>query len=157
MESFPLRIRIDRAIAEKAMRMAAAKGMELPDVIRMMLTKAVRIGDFSIEGERPAATAQPQERRPYYAYEERQWNSQKQMLDAESVLEHLIRAIAERTALLDEAAAASEPDTAQLERIRDERNEACKLFEAFDPTDGDTLAKIIERFGPPADPAEATP
>ena len=49
MDSLNLRIRIDRAIAQKAMQMAHARGMELPDVIRMMITKAVRIGDFSID------------------------------------------------------------------------------------------------------------
>jgi hypothetical protein len=34
MDSLNLRIRIDRAIAEKAMQMAHARGVELPDVIR---------------------------------------------------------------------------------------------------------------------------
>ena len=56
MDSLNLRIRIDRAIAEKAIKMAHKRGMELPDVIRMMLAKAVRIDDFSIRG---AATRPP--------------------------------------------------------------------------------------------------
>ena len=61
MDSPLIRFRINREIAEKAYRMAAERGMELPDVMRMMLTKAVRIGDFAIDQDRdavpkPAAT-----------------------------------------------------------------------------------------------------
>ena len=157
MDSLSFRIRIDPAIADKAMRMAAARGMELPDVIRMMLIKAVRIGDFSIEGEEPELSAQVQETRPYYAYDERQWDSMKPMLDAELALELLNRAIARCTALLDETVAAKAPDARQLKRIRAERRDARKLLEEFDPADKEAVAKIIERFRTPTDPSEASP
>lgn len=138
------------------MRMAAARGMELPDVIRMMLTKAVRIGDFSIEGEQPERSAQVQETRPYYAYDERQWNSMKLMLDAELALALLHQAIAQRTALLDEMATANAPEGREWKRIREERADALKLLDDFDPADKETVAKIIQRFGPSSDSIEAS-
>ena len=60
MDNSPIiRFRLDREIAERAHRMAAERGLELPDIMRMMLTKAVRIGDFSIDQEQPARAQTP--------------------------------------------------------------------------------------------------
>jgi hypothetical protein len=55
---------------KKACWMAAGRGMELPDVMRMMLTKAVRIGGFAIDQDRDAV-AKPAGDRPFEAYEPR--------------------------------------------------------------------------------------
>ena len=85
MDSIQLRIRIDGPIAEKALEMARARGMDLPDVVRMMLTKAVQIGDFAIEKEltEHQQLEERLRRRPYFDYDQSQWNSMKTVLDAE--------------------------------------------------------------------------
>ena len=77
--------------------MAAERGMELPDVMRMMLTKAVRIGDFAIDQDRDAAS-EPANDLPFQAYEHRYWDPLKASLDAEAALALLKQAIADRTA-----------------------------------------------------------
>jgi hypothetical protein len=144
MESPLIRFRINREIAEKAYRMAAERGMELPDVMRMMLTKAVRIGDFAIDQDRDAV-AKPAGDRPFEAYEPRYWDSLKESLDAEAALALLNQAIADRTAWLDEARSAPR---SELGRVRRERDEARKLLDAFDPRDKDAVALVLARFGP---------
>ena len=57
-----IRFRLDREIARRAHPMARAQGMELPDVLRMMLVKAVRdrsfsISDYAESGVRDSASA----------------------------------------------------------------------------------------------------
>jgi hypothetical protein len=94
-----IRFRNDREIAEKAYRMAAERGMELPDVMRMMLIKAVRIGDFAIDQDRDAV-AKPAGDRPFEAYEPRDWDPLKESLDAEAALALLSQAVADRSAWL---------------------------------------------------------
>lgn len=167
MEHSPIiRFRINREIAEKAHRMAAERGMELPDVMRMMLTKAVRIGDFSIDQEREATPEQAGDR-PFGTYEPRYWDPLKDALDAEAALALLHQSIADRTAWLDDNLEPKAPDVQQLERIRDERDEACRLLAAFDPKDRETVQSVFRKFGglapastsmrsslPPTEPSE---
>jgi antitoxin component of RelBE/YafQ-DinJ toxin-antitoxin module len=149
MDARQLSFRIDREIAEKALRMAAQRGMELPEVMRMMLTKAVRIGDFMLDaGIEPPPVATTDH--PNYRYEERYWAPMKASLDAEAAMAVLNRAIAQRTAWLDEASSAKSPDLKRLERIRDERDHACALLASFDPSDNDAVAEVFEAFGSPS-------
>ena len=156
MDSLNLRIRLDRAIAERAMQMAHARGMELPDVIRMMLAKAVRIGDFSIEGEQPQVHQVAEATRPYFAYEERQWNSMKTVLDAELALALVDQYIAARTLLIEEMAAAADSDAEEIARLKQERDDARNALAVLDPKDANAIRDILARFGAPpdADPAE---
>lgn len=149
MDTRQLSFRIDREIAAKALRMAAKRGMELPEVLRMMLTKAVRIGDFMLDaGIEPLPAAA--EDHPNYAYEERYWAPMKESLDAEAAMAVLHRAIAQRTAWLDEGPSVKSPDLKRLERIRDERDQACALLATFDPSDSVAVAKVFETFGSPS-------
>ncbi|MEJ8859932.1 hypothetical protein WKW79_35660 [Variovorax robiniae] len=151
MDNSPIiRFRLDREIAERAHRMAAERGLELPDIMRMMLTKAVRIGDFSIDREEPPNTAPPIDR-SLGPYEPRYWADALAVLDAETALAVLHQAIADRTAWLDEGLTSKEPDLQRLEAIRNERDEACDLLESFDPRSADAVARILDRFSP--DPA----
>ena len=146
MENSPIiRFRVDREIAERAHRMAAETGLELPDVMRMMLTRAVRIGDFSIDQER-SARAGSDAVRQIEAYEPRYWADAQAALDADTALAVLHQAIADRTTSLDEGLSLKVPDLAQLEQLRNERDEACALLASFDPKDAATVAKILERF-----------
>ena len=156
MDSIHLRIRIDRAIAEQAMKMAQARGMELPDVIRMMVTKAVQIGDFSIEQERSQQTEAAKAARPYYAYDERQWNSMKSVLDAELALALLNQYIASHSLQIEAMTDRGEPDIAVVEQLTQERDEARKTLATLDPTDTKAVQAILERLGPPTEPPEPT-
>ena len=148
MENSPIiRFRIDREIAERAHRMAAESGLELPDVMRMMLTKAVRIGDFSIDQER-IASAETVADQPPPPCEPRYWAEAKASLDAETALAVLHRAIAERTSSLAEGLSLTAPDRARLEQIRNERDDASAMLAAFDPKDAVSVARILQRFSP---------
>ncbi|WP_213956784.1 MULTISPECIES: hypothetical protein [unclassified Variovorax] len=148
MDNSPIiRFRLDREIAERAHRMAAERGLELPDIMRMMLTKAVRIGDFSIDQEQPARD-RPPESRSALAYEPRYWADALAALDAEAALAVLHQAIADRTAWLDEGLASRKPDLKRLETVRNERDEACELLASFDPKNTAAVAKILDRFSP---------
>ena len=156
MDSLNLRIRIDRAIAEKAIKMARKRGMDLPDVIRMMLAKAVRIDDFSIDEERPQVHQVAESTRPYFAYDERQWNSMKTVLDAELALALLDQYIASHTLRIEDLAAAADPDAGEIARLNQEREDARKLLTVLDPTHANAIRDILHRFGTlrDADPAE---
>lgn len=155
MDSLHIRIRIDRKIAEKAMEMAQARGMELSDAIRMMLTKAVRIGDFSIDEAQEAPLRVAESSRPYYAYEPRQWDPMKEVLDAELALALLNQFIASHSARIEELAQGEHTEPAALSRLRGEREEARALLASLDPSDAQTVESILERFAPP--PPAATP
>lgn len=155
MENSPIiRFRVDREIAERAHRMAAQKGLELPDIMRMMLTKAVRIGDFSIDQEQSDRTgaATVEQLKPY---DPLYWSEAQSMLDADLALAVLQQVVADRTTWLDEGLSVKVPDVDQLERIRNERDDACALLTAFDPKDVAAVAKILERFASGSD-AEPT-
>ncbi|CAN7776362.1 hypothetical protein LJR084_007909 [Variovorax sp. LjRoot84] len=156
MDSLNLHLRIDRAIAEKAMKMAHARGLELPDAIRMMLAKAVRIGDFSIDEERPLVHHVAESTRPYFAYDKRQWDSMKSVLDAELALALVDQYIASRTLLIEDLAAAADPDAAEIARLKQERDDARNVLAVLDPSDANAIRDVLARFGAPrdADPAE---
>lgn len=149
MDSTQLRIRIDRAIADKAHKMARSLGMELPDVVRMMLTEAVRIGDFSIERSEQRPTAQAA--RPFYEYDERQWNSMKTMLDAELALALVNQYIASHTLQIEAAAERAEPDARRIQQLTQERDEARKVLATLDPADASAVRAILQQFAPPPD------
>jgi antitoxin component of RelBE/YafQ-DinJ toxin-antitoxin module len=147
MDITQFRIRIDVAIARKAEEMAQALGMELPDVIRMMLTKAVRIGHFSIEREIAEQQAASNSNRPYYDYDERQWNSMKAVLDAELALALVNQYVAYHTLQLEAAfQQGGEPDEPLLDRLTRERDEARKILATLDPTDRVAVRSILQRF-----------
>jgi antitoxin component of RelBE/YafQ-DinJ toxin-antitoxin module len=151
MESPIIRFRIDRAIAKEAYRMAAELGMELPDVMRMMLTKAVRLRSFSIDQDQDAPS-RPAAIPPVEDYEARYWDPLNASLDAELALALLHRTIADLTTSLDEGLALAAPDVRRLEGIRGERDAACKLLADFDPMSATEVAQILARYGPPAHP-----
>ncbi|CAN7776161.1 hypothetical protein LJR175_007803 [Variovorax sp. LjRoot175] len=151
MDSLNLHLRIDRAIAEKAMKMAHARGLELPDAIRMMLAKAVRIGDFSIDEEWPQVHQVAESTRPYFTYDERQWNSMKTVLDAELALALVDQYIAAHTLLIEDLAAAADPDAGEIARLKQEREDARKILAVLDPSDANAIRDILSRFGGPSD------
>jgi len=152
MDSIQIRIRIDGDIAQKALEMAQARGMDLPDVVRMMLTKAVQIGDFSIEKE----LAQHQQleersrRRPYFDYDETQWNSMKTVLDAELALALVNQFIASRTLEIEALANQDPPDVERVGLLSQERDRARRILATLDPTDTKSVQAILGEFNPPA-------
>ena len=149
MDTSPIiRFRLDREIAERAHRMAAQQGLELPDVLRMMVNRAVRTGTFSVDRDRDGPAGSSTALPAGEAYEPRYWSDALAALDAETALALLYQAIAERTARLDQESGREESDTQQLGRWRDERDEAAAWLAAFDPKDGATVAQILARFAP---------
>ena len=64
----------------------------------------------------------------------------------------LHRTIADLTTSLDEGLALPAPDVRRLERIRDERDAACRLLADFDPMSATDVAQILAKYGPPAHP-----
>lgn len=156
MENSPIiRFRIDRKIAERAHRMAAENGLELPDVMRMMLTKAVRLGDFSIDRDTDSGTPRAKDR-PNQAYEPRYWAEVKAPLDAETALAVLHHTIAEQTAKLDKGMARATPEPQQRNQIRRQRDEARTLLAAFDPNDSTVVAQVLARYAPDGFTARAS-
>ncbi|MDM0108018.1 hypothetical protein QTH97_23925 [Variovorax sp. J22R24] len=152
MDNLHLRIRIDRAIAEKAMKMAQERGMELPDVIRMMVTKAVRIGDFSIDDERPQEHRVAEATRPYFAYDDRQWDSSKTVLDAELALALINQFVASHTILIQSLLDADHPQDSEIARLQQEREIAREDLATLDPADAEAIRALLTRYGPAADP-----
>ncbi len=148
METSPfIRFRIDRELAERAYQMAAAQGLGLPDVMRMMLTKAVRTGDFAIDRAEPAAASTAPDPLSV-AYEPRYWADVKTELDAETALAALHHSIAQGTTTLDEGLGTKAPDLPRLEQVRSKRDEACSLLASFDPKDTAAVASVLQRFAP---------
>lgn len=153
MDSIQLRIRIDGAIAQKALEMAQARGMDLPDVVRMMLTKAVQIGDFSIEKEL-AQHQQLEERsrqRPYFDYDESQWNSMKTVLEAELALALVNQFIAFHTLEIEALTNQEPPDAERIGHLSQQRDRARRILATLDPADTKSVQAILEEFGPPAE------
>lgn len=147
MEKSPfIRIRIDPEIAERAYRIAAEQGRELPDILRMMVTKAVDRGSFEIEGPRASANAAADALLD--PYEPRYWAEMRLALDAETALAVLHQMIAKGTTALDEGLRIRSRDRQRLERVRGERDEACALLAAFDPTNAEAVAAVLARFAP---------
>jgi hypothetical protein len=85
-------------------------------------------------------------------YEARYWDPLNASLDAELALALLHRTIADLTKSLDEGLARAVPDVPRLERLRDERDAACKLLADFDPMSATEVTQILARYGPPAHP-----
>ena len=81
--------------------MARARGTELPDVLRMMLTRAVQLRDFTIDLADHEES--PKRREPVDPFEPRYWGPYKTTIDAELALTLLRRSLANATARRDEA------------------------------------------------------
>jgi hypothetical protein len=94
--------------------------------------------------------------RPYFAYDARQWNSMKPMLDAELALALLEQYIASHTHLIEDLAAAADPDAAEVARLKQEREDARNALATLDPGDANAIREILARLGTSrdADPAE---
>lgn len=133
-------------MARRVHEMAAERGMDLPDVIRMMLTKAIRNNDFAIDEAVDGPPPQVEDP-PYQAFEPRYWGEDRAALDAEAALAALHQAIAHGTATLDAGLSLKVPDLARLERVRTDRDEACEWLAKFDPKDATAVAAILKRFG----------
>lgn len=117
----------------------------------MMLAKAVRLGDFSIDEDRPQVHQVAESTRPYFAYDERQWDTMKSVLDAELALALLDQYIAAHTLQIEDLAAASDPDAAEIARLQHAREEARNILAAVDTTDAKAIGDILARFGAPRD------
>lgn len=128
METSPiLRFRIDKEIAERAHKMAHAIGMDLPDVVRMMLTKAVRIGSLSIDAHDEDHGQAKELQRPD-PFNPRYWGPYRTTIDADLALALLRQRIADATA-------------------DGERQEASRLLEELDVSDPNAVATVLKQDG----------
>ena len=121
--------------------MARAEGMEWPDVLRMMLIKAVRDRTFSIslaDLEQPA-----QERGRLDLFEPRCWGPLTKVLDAELAIALQRQAVAEASARWDEArSTGTEHDEKQFNQ---ERQEVLRLLSDHDVSDTTATEGILKR------------
>lgn len=147
MEDSPIiRFRIDKDIARRAHRMAKARGMELPDALRMMLTRAVQLRDFSID---LADHMQfPTGREPVAPFEPRYWGPYKATIDAELALALLRRTLADASGRQDEARQTDPQDLHKQDReqLSRERREALRLPAEFDCSDTNAIANVLEQI-----------
>lgn len=154
MDSFHIRIRLERDIAEQAMAMANDRGLELGDVIRMMVTKAVLSGDFAIGHDRPSPPAAG-ETRAFFAYDDSQWAPLKSVLDAELALALLNQFVATHTVEIERLLDLDPPDVVQVEQLTRERDEARQALATLDPQDAKAIDAIVERYASPRAPTQA--
>ncbi|MDM0116791.1 zeta toxin family protein [Variovorax sp. J22R133] len=146
MEHRPIiRFRIDREIARRAQQMARARGMELPDVMRMMVTRAVRDDDFPIDlaDDKP----DPQEHKHLHAFEPRYWGPFRNTLDAELAIALLRQSLANASARAstrwDQArSTGAEQEEKQFALVREE---ALRLLADFDVLDMRVTGGILAR------------
>lgn len=156
MDNSPLiRFRVDREIGERAHRMAAQMGLELPDIMRMMLTAAVRAGKFSVDPETSPRTGAPTQEQ-LDPYEPRYWSEVQATLDADLALALLHHVVAACTTWLDKAPSVDAREAKRLEHVRADRDEARALLAAFDPRDAALVARVFERFPESSEPATAS-
>lgn len=154
MDSFHIRIRLERDIAEQAMAMANDRGLELGDVIRMMVTKAVLSGEFAIGFDKPSPPPAA-ETRAFFAYDDSQWAPLKSVLDAELALALLNQFVATRTVEIDRLTDLDPPDVARVQRLTRERDEARQVLSTLDPQDAKAIDTIIERYASHQTPTRA--
>jgi len=147
MDSYHLRLRIDGEIARTAIAMARAQNMELADALRMMLTKAVRIGDFAIDGEEPAP-APPGRSRAFFGYDDSQWAPLKGVLDAELALALVNQFVANRTLEIADLMELETPDAGRIDELTRERDEARLALSTLDPEDAFAIRAVLERYAP---------
>ncbi|RZL86610.1 MAG: hypothetical protein EOP82_29320 [Variovorax sp.] len=144
MEPSPIiRFHVDHEIAERAHQMARAQGMELPDALRMMLTRAVRNRKFSIDLADNHQT--PKEHEHLDPFERRYWAPLKDALDAELAIALLHQAIADASARWDEARRTGS-EKAQ-EQASQERQEALRLLANYDVSNKDATEDVLKGLG----------
>jgi antitoxin component of RelBE/YafQ-DinJ toxin-antitoxin module len=140
-----IRFRIDRKIADRAHRMAQARGLELPDVMRMMVTEAVRTGSFGIDDEdddhlsEACSALKP--------FEPRYWEPFKAAIDAELAIALLQHAIAIPDNQPAESQHAQKADLASRERWRQEHDEALQQLAELDVSNRQTIDGVLQRWG----------
>ena len=112
--------------------MAKARGTELPDVLRMMLTRAVQLRDFTIDLADHEES--PKRREPVDPFEPRYGGPYKATIDAELALALLRRSLADASARQDEARQTDPQDQHKQEReqLSRERQEALRLLADHD-------------------------
>ena len=88
---------------------------------------------------------------PTTAYDERQWDTMKSVLDAELALALLDQYIAVHTLRIEDLTAAPDPDAAEIARLEQAREEARSILVAVDTTDANAIGDILARFGAPRD------
>ncbi|PZQ77872.1 MAG: hypothetical protein DI563_02205 [Variovorax paradoxus] len=154
MDSFHIRIRLERDIAEQAMAMANDRGLELGDVIRMMVTKAVLSGDFAIGHDRPSPPPAA-ETRAFFAYDDSQWAPLKSVLDAELALALLNQFVATHTVEIERLLDLDPPDVVRVEQLTRERDEARHALSTLDPQNAQAIDAIVERYASPQAPTRA--
>ncbi|MDN4592080.1 hypothetical protein DBA29_26725 [Xenophilus aerolatus] len=154
MDSFHIRIRLERDIAEQAMAMANDRGLELGDVIRMMVTKAVLSGEFAIGHDQPSPPPAA-ETRAFFAYDDSQWAPLKSVLDAELALALLNQFVATHTVEIERLLDLDPSDAARVEQLTRERDEARQALSTLDPQDAQAIETIVGRYASPQSPTRA--
>jgi DNA-damage-inducible protein J len=147
MDSELIRFRIDPAIHDKAAKVCAELGLELNDVLRLLVTRIAR--DRAIPFDFGAAPPQPSpDQTPFHEYDPRLWRSIRPQIDAEVALALLGRFIADCSTRIDEESGREKPDRPLVARLTEQRDEARRLRLDLVVTDEDAVAAILQKYGP---------
>lgn len=153
MDTELVRFRIDPTLRDKAASICAEHGMELHDVLRLVVTQIAREGALpSAIG--PSAQIAIQPLQGASPYDNRVWSILRGQLDAELAVSLLARQIADRSARLDEASAGPEADPELVSKLNRERAALQRLRRTLDVTDAEAVRRVLKEYGPAHRPSE---
>lgn len=141
-----IRFRIDPKLAQQAEQVCAAAGLELRDVLRIVVARMGREGTLPFDPR--SASVVEARGRPFYEYNERLWADLKPSIDAEVALALLARFIADCSTRLDEAEHTEHLDPQVMEELMFAREEARTIKASLDVTDAVAVRHVLDRFGP---------
>ncbi|MFM9428019.1 hypothetical protein RCH10_004481 [Variovorax sp. GrIS 2.14] len=142
-----LRFRIARELAKRAHDLSKAAGIHLPSLIRSMVT-FMRVENSSPD-QQDSVRARFAAASNLDTYEPRYWAEMTPFLDAEVAIAMLHQTVADATTWLANTATEGKQAGAreeEVQRVTSERAEACSLLRKFDPEDGESVARVFERF-----------
>lgn len=141
-----IRFRIDPKLAQQAEQICAAAGLELRDVLRIVVTRMA--GEGTLPFDLRSASVAEARGRPFYEYNERLWANLKPTIDAEVALALLARFIADCSTRLDEAEGTDHSEPHVMQQLTVAREEARTIKASLDVTDAAAVRRVLDRFGP---------
>lgn len=141
-----VRFRIDPQLRDQAAAVCTSHGMELPDLLRLVVTRIAR--DGAIPAGLLDQAGRRTEQAPFLEYDARLWTRLQPQLSAEVALALLSRFIADCSTWLDEAKQQSKPDRPKVKLLEAERAGALRLRQSLDVTNAEQVSEVLQTYGP---------